>query len=402
MKTVVFSSECRMHMTIACLVMAACVLPAADGWHIASQAVHRMDPNPVSDASGYAIAVTNGGAGQERRCYADGHHFLSLLNEGGILACRPHPGVDLNGWGSTLYLQPFFPGAVLRGATIAACTPGPTGIDLTATGTVSLGTSETFGSWQVSLHWAYDGTGKRITGSGDYAIQLAGQLSESTGDLNLAKLASNYLDGVPLVDGSTNDTGDMAFAHVWAGTLDTIWIPPHESGYYPDNQTSNLIVDVTGAFNQIDTAAQGYHAIQAAFKPSVKLVLTSADPVIPMTFGGSYDTGKAQDFTADNVGITPLVLTSSPSTQFTFSVAIESAALSGDGIGIICDLTATGALPASTAEVYYTDSLSRPFRRYVGDLNLTAPTACTGTVAVPFPPTQPRPSSGFLRLKTNP
>ena len=116
-----------------------------------------------------------------------------------------------------------------------------------------------------------------------------------------------------------------------------------------------------------------------------------------MIFGGLYDTNKAQDFSADNVGITPLVLKSSSATQFQFAVAIEFAALPGDGIGILCDLAATGSPPASVAEVYYTESLSLPFRRYVGDLPMTAPTGCTGTVAIPFPPSQPPPISGFFR-----
>jgi hypothetical protein len=59
------------------------------------------------------------------------------------------------------------------------------------------------------------------------------------------------------------------------------------------------------AFNQVDTMALGHHAIQAAFKPSLKIVLSSDQPDIPMIFGGFYDTNKAQDFAADNVGITP-------------------------------------------------------------------------------------------------
>jgi len=42
---------------------------------------------------------------------------------------------------------------------------------------------------------------KKTYGSGTYSINLAGALSASTGDLNLYKLASNYLVDVPLLDG---------------------------------------------------------------------------------------------------------------------------------------------------------------------------------------------------------
>lgn len=292
-------------MRIACLAMAACTLLAADGWRSTSLAVRPMDPLPPSDGSGYAVAVTNAGAGVEWRCQSDGHHFLSILSEGGIFAMRPHPGVDLNGWGSTLYLQPFLPDAVLRGSTITGCMPVPGGIQVSATGLVSRGTSAQYGTWEAELTCAYDRLAKRMSATGLYTIRLTGALGPATGDLNLAKLASNYLDDVPLFDGTTNDTGDMAHAHVVAGTLDTLWIPPDKPGYFPNDQTSNLLVDVSGAFNQVDTAAQGHHAIQAAFKPSLKLVVTSDQPDIPMIFGGLYDTGKAQDFAADNVGITP-------------------------------------------------------------------------------------------------
>ncbi len=375
-----------------------CATMAAADWQITAISVRPMDVVPSNDGSGYAVVVTNAGVGVERRCYADGHHFLSILSEGGIFALRPHPGIDLNGWGGTLYLQPFLPGAVLRGSVISTCQANPGGIEVAATGLVSRGTSDQYGTWDASLTCDYDRPAKRLSATGQYTIRLTGLLGPTTGDLNLAKLASNYLDDVPLVDGTTNDTGDMAYAHVVAGSLDTVWIPPDEPGYFPNNQTGNLLVDVAGAFNQVDTAAQGHHAIQAAFKPSMTLVLTSADPGIPMVFGGLYTTSKAQDFTADNVGITPLVLTNSMSTEFQFTVLLESSALPGDGRGMLCDLAAAGTPAASTAEVYYAESLYQPFRRYVGNLPLTTPAACTGTVAIPFPPDSPPPAAGFLRL----
>ncbi len=391
------SRSIRLFCLTSMFMFSAAIAVAA--WQITAVSVRPMDSYPPDDNSGYAVAVTNAGWGIERRCYSDGHHFLSILNEGGIFALRPHPGIDLNGWGGTLYLQPFLPGAELRGSVMAGCQADSAGIQIAATGLVSRGASEAYGTWEATLTCSYDRLAKRLSATGQYTIRLAGTLGPGTGDLNLAKLASNYLDDVPLVDGTTNDTGDMAYAHVVAGTLDTLWIPPDKPGYFPNEQTSNLLVDVAGAFNQVDTAALGHHAIQAAFKPSLKLTLASADPDIPMIFGGFYDTNKAQDFAADSVGVTPLVLKSSSATQFQFAVALESTALSGDGRGILCDLAATGAPPASATEVYYTESLSHPFRRYVGDLNLTTPTASTGTVAIPFPPDAPPPAAGFFRAQ---
>jgi hypothetical protein len=159
-------------------------------------------------------------------------------------------------------------------------------------------------------------------------------------------------------------------------------------------------VDVVGAFNCVDTRAQGHHAIQAAYKPSVKLVLASRQPDIPMIFGGSYDTNKAKDFTADNVGITPLVLKISAATQFQFDVSIESTALQRDGVGILADLAGTGTNGATAVEVYYTDFLNQPFRRYVGNLDAAGTNTYDGTVAVPFAAAMPQPGAGFFLLSS--
>ena len=80
----------------------------------------------------------------------------------------------------------------------------------------------------------------------------------------------------------------------------------------------------------MDTAAQGYAPIEAAYKPSLKVVLTSQNKGLNMIFGGFYDTAKAADFAADNIGITPLVLKDETDTAFAFSLTFESEALPGD------------------------------------------------------------------------
>ena len=37
-----------------------------------------------------------------------------------MFVIRPHPGLDPNGWGSSLYLQPFLPGATLGGTSVTS------------------------------------------------------------------------------------------------------------------------------------------------------------------------------------------------------------------------------------------------------------------------------------------
>ncbi|MCU0856832.1 MAG: hypothetical protein MUC65_00320 [Pontiellaceae bacterium] len=374
---------------------------AQTNWRITSVSTRNMDFYAISNGSGYAVAVTNNGSNVERRCYSDGHHFLSILSTGSVFALRPHPGVDLNGWGSTLYLQPFLPlptNTVLRGSVITHCTAYSNRIETGVTGLVSRGESDQYGTWDLVLTCAYDRPNKRMTATGLYTIHLAGPLSADTGDLNLVKLASNYLDDVPLVDGTTNDTGDMAYAHVTAGTLNTNWNPVKFPGYFPSEQTTNLLVDVIGDFNCVDTLPQGHRAIQAAYKPDIKLALSARYPT-PMIFGGIYDTNLSKAFNEDNIGITPLILTNSTATEFQFDVAIESTSLPGDGIGILAGLSADGTNDLSKVEVYYTDSLAQPFRRLVGELAAAGAHRYTGTVAVPFPKNPPYPAAGFFKLE---
>jgi len=55
---------------------------------------------------------------EEYRMYKGDQHFMSLIYQDSIYAFCPHPGNDPNGWGSTLYLQPFLPGAVLQYSSI--------------------------------------------------------------------------------------------------------------------------------------------------------------------------------------------------------------------------------------------------------------------------------------------
>jgi hypothetical protein len=91
-----------------------------------------------------------------------------------------------------------------------------------------------------------------------------------------------------------------------------------------------MTIDVKGQYNVVDTARQGLPAITAAYKPGLTLMLTSETTGLPMIFGAAFDTAKSTDFSADNVGVTPILLKSWTGNEMTFDVVVTSTALSGD------------------------------------------------------------------------
>jgi hypothetical protein len=281
-------------------------------------------------AEGYAVADVQRGSIIEHRFFRDGHHFMTLLEEGGAIVVRPHPGVDPNGWGSSWYAQPFLPGAVLRDSVLNALTSDAAGVHIQASGKVSRETNQTYGRWSWTLNFTYDRVAKRVSGSGTYSVALDGLLA-GVGDLNLYRIASNYLDNVPLLTGVTGDTGDTERVLAQGATFSHTWIPPEQPSFFPLDMTDSLVVEVVGAYNQVDTRAMGYEPIMRAYKPSLKVGLSSQESGVAMIFGAIYDTTKAQDFSADNVGVTPLILQSSPKSAFAFDVTFQSEAVPGDG-----------------------------------------------------------------------
>ena len=278
----------------------------------------------------YLDRVTDG-RGIEYRFIFDVHHFMTLISENGTCIIRPHPGVDKNGWGSSWYAQPFLPGAVLSHTTIDAIGTTDDHVRVVASGHVSYGTSSTYGTWTLTMTFTYNNANKKIAGLGNYAIALSGQLSGVTGDLNLYKIASNYLNDVPLLSRGTGDTGDMSHANVVGDTFNFVWMPLNQPAHFPSDITDALSIEVVGRYNNVDTAAQGYAPIAAAFKPTLKVKLTSPTEDLQMIFGGIYDLSKKNLFYEDNVGITPLIRNGSTDTQFHFDAEFESTALPGDG-----------------------------------------------------------------------
>jgi len=185
-------------------------------------------------------------------------------------------------------MEPFLPGAVLRGTTVQSVNVQGTGINVVVAGIISQGSSGSYGTWNGNFTFSYNPSQKDITGSGTYNISLAGALSSSTGDLNLYKLASNYLINVPLLNGTTGNTGDMSSVTVSGGTASNLTWVPTQGSTYPQDYRNPISVALIGNYNQVNTKAQGYAPIAAAYKPSMTVVLSSNQTALPLIFGAAY------------------------------------------------------------------------------------------------------------------
>ena len=263
------------------------------------------------------------------------HHFMSLIDDNGTLNLRPHPGNDVNGWGSSLYLQPFLPGAILKYTEIENISADTSGIYLQAKGKVSYNETERFGTWKINLSFTYDFSVKKVIGIGYYNINIDTLLNQATGDLNLFKIASNYLDDVPLLDPPYfGDTGDMEKVIV-SGNSDYpefIWLPSEMPAHFPFHFTDTLTIDLIGQYNNVNTKAQGYEPIEPAYKPGLKVTLAAIEQSDQMIFGGIYNTDESKKFWLDNVGITPLIHKNSTDTSFQFDIIIESESIEEDSV----------------------------------------------------------------------
>lgn len=272
----------------------------------------------------------------EYQFFHEDHHFMTLLESpDGAVAFRPHPGTDVNGWGSTWYVNAFLPPGELHGGRVDTVEASDAGIVAVLSGTVSRGAAAAYGTWSFEMTFTDDRAAKSIEGTGHYMVSLTGTLTPETGDLNLGRIASNYLTDVPLLGGGTGDTGDMTTVDVVGGNAPSYdfqfaWSPPDQPAHYPNDTTDRLSVHVSGAHNLVDTAAMGYAPIAAAYKPSLHVVLASEEAGADLTFGAAYDLARAQDFWEDNVGITPLIRVGNPGMAFQFTVGFGSLALTED------------------------------------------------------------------------
>jgi hypothetical protein len=359
---------------------------------------------PSFTGAGYAVTQRYSGGTTEYQCYLNGHHFLSLISADGTFDLRPHPGVDRNGWGSSLYLQPFLSvsDVTLGHTVINNVVATPTGIEISAGGGVSAANQTTYGTWSSALSFSYDPTNKAVAGNGSYAITLPGPLSAATGDLNLYKLASNLLTNVPVLSGGTTNTGDMSVPLIYGSNsirqIVLPWDPSSQPAHCPPDDFDWQSVTVIGNYNQADTAAQGKCPIQAAYKPTLTVDLTSHQPGLPFRLCAFYTVAEAQNFAADNIGINAIIKNLTAVTDYLFDVAFRSTALPQDGIGIDATLTATFPTNDSAVAVFCASSLRGQFNRLVGSLPWISSNTCQGTVGVPYPPTGGlSPTQGFFR-----
>jgi hypothetical protein len=324
-----------------------------------------------SSPSPYSVTDINISGNREHKFYYNNFHFMSVIEVNGTISIRPHPGTDVNGWGSSLYLQPFFPGAVLNNSIVNSVTYDNNYIYLNISGNVSKGLNEKYGNWNSSLKFSYNQANKKITGNGTYSITLPGPLGP-IGDLNLYKLASNYLWGVPLLNGSMGDTGDMEYADVLGGKNFT-WQPKIDPATFPGPDADFLSVDVKGDYNQVNTSAQGYEPIAPAYKPSMKVVLQSKIPNTGMRFGGIYDLTNKTFYWADNIGITPVVMNYSTHQNFDFDIGFESEALAEEN-----------PLPSPTPKIIPITKISQPIPTTNPPIKTTkTPTAKKTTKTIP-------------------
>jgi len=301
-------------------------------------------PNIAAATATYPYSVQK--VNNEYRLFREGRqhedrHFMSVItqdNNGGILAIKPHPNglSNDNAWGSTLYLQPFLPEATLKNTIVQEpvvdndSNDGNTnGITISASGKVSKGATETFGAWTFSMKFAYINDYRiESTRAGRYSITLDDTLNVANGDLNLLKVASNYLHNVPRLGDTNGDTGDMSRLDIFFNDrLKRTWIPT-QGTTYPGDSTNILTLNLTGNYNNVDTLAQGHgFRIEPAYKPNMRIRmkrLTSDPERTPMILGTDYDKSQSQNFAADNVGITPLILQVAPEKTFNFDITFES------------------------------------------------------------------------------
>jgi hypothetical protein len=352
----------------------------------------RLMAAPPTTGAGYEVeTVTIANGNIEHRLKRHGHHFGSVFvdqtNRNGTWVFRPHPGVDPNGWGSSLHLQPFLPNATLTGSQVDSVTPtAGTNIVVDSSGHVANGPTGSFGTWNSSLTFTYDPVMKKVAATGSYNINLPGVLAtapSSSKELNLYKLASNRLENVPLLDGTTGNTGDTsALTHQRDGGTVVPW---NFVSTFPQDIADVLIVDSIGGYYNVDTIAQGINStgIKPAYKPGLKVTLTNtAAGGVEMIFGAIYVEKESQLFFKDNIAITPLILANSPRTVFTYNVAIESVAPANDGAGKEFDLRKPSNRAISN--VYHDTNAANSFNALIGELLPNGFGQVEGTVSVPF------------------
>jgi hypothetical protein len=350
----------------------------------------RLQPNqnhPVPTSTSYSTVNKSVNGGLEHQLFRGNHHFATIIDKNGTYIIRCHPGMDINGWGTSIYLQPYAGNeGRLAYTSIDSMTSSADGVDVHAAGHVSRGTSSTFGDWNSALRFDYDPTTKIVNISGSYNINLPAALSTIGADLNLGKIASNKLDEVPRTSGTTGDTGDMVYAH-WSSSnpvLQQDWIPENQSGNHcPGDKASYLNIDlITTTIYDVDAIALGQTPIQAACKPNTSFRISSTNNEANISLCASYNMSQSKQYWSDNIGITPQVRQSVSTRNFSYNINIISTTLPQDGIGMIGTMSANYSGNAATLlDVFESSSvpIHEP-RKLVGTLNHTSNGIYKGTI----------------------
>lgn len=250
----------------------------------------------------------------EQQLFLDGFQWGSLITTPAqAVALRFHPGDDPNGWGITWYPSPFLAGAEPRASEITAlAVDGDRGVVMTIAGAVAAGGTGAYGQFNAVLALAYDAGLQEVRAMGALDIDLDSSLAAAGRDLNLGRIASNFLADVPLQGGSPGERGNTGDMHVVevrrdSGTLHERWDPAQVPAHVPGDRSKALALDVLGTVNRVDTAALGAgFQIAVAEKPSFLLALAAPAPVLSAGF--FFDVVEGRNFAADNVGVVPLVL----------------------------------------------------------------------------------------------
>jgi len=261
----------------------------------------------------------------EYRLKCADYHFLTVIHEDGLLVLRPHPGRDVNGWGSSWYVQPYLVDTSSADTIIEEVIAYPDRIRVSASGSVLAGAAGNYGAWRMTLDLTYNSVARAVSGWGTYQVTLDRELIGAPGDLKLYKIASNYLIDVPLLGGGFGNTGDMK--SVAYGDGGASWTPPND--HCPQDPTYHMLIDVLGQYNNVDTAAlePEYEPIDPAYKPGLKVILDDTQATgAGMIFCGFYAEAQSRDFWADNVATHAIIRQGTTRTEFDYDVTFESRA----------------------------------------------------------------------------
>ncbi|KKL98728.1 hypothetical protein LCGC14_1821510, partial [marine sediment metagenome] len=291
------------------------------------------EPIVLSGAQqGYEHQTVTVGEDTEHQLLLDGFHFATFVEDGaGRLVFRSHPDQnDVNGWGTSYFLNVFLAGADAGGGAVDNVQIAAGGVEVWASGLVVQSSGGDYGTWEWSGLVGYAPAEQRVTGQGTLDVTLIGPLDQAGADLNLDRISSNFLYDVPLQTGGTGNTGDMSEVRVryaQAGDpRDFTWAPsPAQPAHFPSDLSMYLGIQAVGEVNVVDTLALGEQfQIDIAGKPTFSLAFSSQSASGEMIAGLSWDQSEGKNFAADNVGLNHLVLQGTSSTDFSFNFLFES------------------------------------------------------------------------------